>query len=37
MEYLKVAVVSDEDLGNRILEVKLEEILPEGIMIGKID
>lgn len=37
MEYLKVAVVSDEDLGNRILEVKLKEILPEGIMIGKID
>lgn len=37
MEYLKVAVVSDEDLGNRILEVKLEEILPEGIIIGKID
>lgn len=37
MEYLKVAVVSDEDMGNRILEVKLKEILPEGIMIGKID
>lgn len=37
MEYLKVAIVSDEDMGNRILEVKLEEILPEGIMIGKID
>lgn len=37
MEYLKVAVVSDEDLGNRILEVKLKEMLPEGIMIGKID
>lgn len=35
MEYLKVGVLSQEELGNQILEVKLTEILPEGIIVGE--
>lgn len=35
MEYLKVSVLSQEELGNQILEVKLTEILPEGIIVGE--
>ena len=35
MEYLKVGVLSQEELGNQIQEVKLTEILPEGIIVGE--
>ena len=34
MEYLKVAILSEENLSNRLLKVNLTEILRDGVLLG---
>lgn len=36
MEYLKIGVISDENLENKLIQVKIDRICPEGILLGSI-